>query len=135
MYFLCTVTTAALAQMYGSPEMPGQPAKAPTVDFKLVFIAQATPVCLSYLVLSQNEHPSLIRQTSIPTGYEFIFRQSWGMALNEEVLHRVVQTLRAEAYPPIADYLDAKVKSDAAQEAAYIAACQAVKAQHPKFTF
>ena len=38
---------------------------------------------------------------------------------------------RAE-YPPITDYLDAVVKGDQAAIAAYIAACQAVKAKYPK---
>jgi hypothetical protein len=38
---------------------------------------------------------------------------------------------RAE-YPPITDYLDAVVKGDPAGIAAYIAACQAVKAKYPK---
>jgi len=38
---------------------------------------------------------------------------------------------RAE-YPPITDYLDAVVKGDPAAMAAYIAACQAVKAKYPK---
>jgi len=38
---------------------------------------------------------------------------------------------RAE-YPPITDYLDAVVKGDQEGIAAYIAACQAVKAKYPK---
>ena len=38
---------------------------------------------------------------------------------------------RAE-YPPFTDYLDAVVKGDQAGIAAYIAACQAVKAKYPK---
>lgn len=38
---------------------------------------------------------------------------------------------RAE-YPPFTDYLDAVVKSDQPALAAYIAACQAVKAKYPK---
>ena len=38
---------------------------------------------------------------------------------------------RAE-YPPFTDYLDAVVKSDQTAMAAYIAACQAVKAKYPK---
>jgi hypothetical protein len=40
--------------------------------------------------------------------------------------------LRAAEYPPITDYLDGVVKGDQAQIAAYIAACQAVKAKYPK---
>jgi hypothetical protein len=35
----------------------------------------------------------------------------------------------------MADYLDAKVKNDAVQEATYLAACQAIKEKYPKFTF
>jgi hypothetical protein len=41
------------------------------------------------------------------------------------------QKRRAE-YPPVTDYLDAVVKDDQAAIAAYIAACQAVKAKYPK---
>ena len=41
------------------------------------------------------------------------------------------QKRRAE-YPPVTDYLDAVVKGDQAAIAAYIAACQAVKAKYPK---
>jgi len=42
------------------------------------------------------------------------------------------QRLRAAAYPPITDYLDAVVKSDQAQIDKYIQDCLAVKAQYPK---
>ena len=39
---------------------------------------------------------------------------------------------RRSEYPPFTDYLDAVVKDDQAGIAAYIAACQAVKAKYPK---
>jgi len=39
---------------------------------------------------------------------------------------------RAPLYPPMSDYLDGIVKGDTAQVDAYIAACLAVKALHPK---
>jgi hypothetical protein len=42
------------------------------------------------------------------------------------------QQLRAAAYPPMADYLDAVVKGDAAALQAYKDACMAVKAKYPK---
>ena len=42
------------------------------------------------------------------------------------------QRNRAAEYPPMADYLDGIVKGDTAQVAAYIAACEAVKAKYPK---
>lgn len=39
---------------------------------------------------------------------------------------------RANAYPPMTDYLDGVVKGDQAQIDAYIAACLAVKQENPK---
>jgi len=45
---------------------------------------------------------------------------------------RSYQELRASAYPPAADYLDAIVKGDTAQAQAYIDECLAVKAKYPK---
>jgi hypothetical protein len=39
---------------------------------------------------------------------------------------------RRAKYPPVTDYLDAVVKDDQAAIAAYIAACQTVKAKYPK---
>lgn len=42
------------------------------------------------------------------------------------------KTQRAKEYPPITDYLDGIVKGDQQQIAAYITACQAVKAKYPK---
>ena len=42
------------------------------------------------------------------------------------------QELRAAKYPPMTDYLDGIVKSDAAQVQAYVDACLAVKAEFPK---
>ena len=41
---------------------------------------------------------------------------------------------RAQAYPPITDYLDGIVKGDAAQVQQYINACLAVKTKYPKPT-
>jgi hypothetical protein len=45
--------------------------------------------------------------------------------------HAYIAERQAE-YPPMADYLDAIVKGDTAQQEAYIAACLAVKAKYPK---
>lgn len=42
------------------------------------------------------------------------------------------QRLRAVAYPPVTDYLDAIVKGDTAAQQAYIDACLAIKEQFPK---
>jgi hypothetical protein len=130
MFFLCTVSAADLGANYGSPMEPNLDA----VELKLITIGQA-PDCSSYLVLTEVEHEMLVKQSSVPEGYDFIFRQAWGLTINEEIIHRVIQTLRAESYPPMADYLDAKVKGAAEQEINYILACQAVKAKYPKFSF
>ena len=130
MFFLCTASAADLSANYGRPMEPNPDA----VDLKLIMIGQA-PDCSSYLALTEVEHEILVKQTSVPEGYDFIFRQAWGLTINEEIIHRVIETLRAEAYPPMSDYLDAKVKGDAEQETNYILACQAVKAKYPKFSF
>ena len=49
-----------------------------------------------------------------------------------QVILPTYQELRASAYPPAADYLDAIVKGDTAQAQAYIDECLAVKAKYPK---
>lgn len=130
MFFLCTVSAADLGANYGGPMEPNPDA----VDLKMIMIGQALD-CSSYLVLTEVEHEMLVKQSSVPEGYDFIFRQAWGLTINEEIIHRVIDTLRAESYPPMADYLDAKVKNDATQEAEYLAACAAVKVKYPKFSF
>lgn len=130
MYFLYTVQAVS---MYLDPMDLNYQEKRSKLPQDLVMIGQA-PDCTSYLVLSKAPHEILVRQTSIPEGYDFIFRQSWGLTINEEIIHRTIATLRAEAYPPMADYLDAKVKGDAAQEAAYVAACLNVKEKYPHFS-
>lgn len=132
--FLCTIAAKDLMELSGGPGMPGEEPKAPTVDLKLIMIGQA-PDCSSYLVLTPVEHTKLIKQSSVPEGYDFIFRQAWGLTINEEIIHRVIATLREEAYPPMSDYLDAKIKDDVEAEQAYIDACKAVKEKYPKFSF
>lgn len=52
--------------------------------------------------------------------------------LNQEWVATEYKRLREPEYPPITDYLDGVVKGDQQQIAAYIAACQAVKAKYPK---
>jgi len=138
MFSLYIVKTIDLQKMYGHRAMNivGDYVDSPrTVDFDLIMIGQKTPEASSYLVLSPSEHELLVKQTSIPEGYDFIFRQEWGLTITEDIIHRVIETLRAEAYPPIADYLDAKVKGSASQEKEYLAACAAVKVKYPKFSW
>ena len=136
--FLCTLTKENAYKLFGPPELdrgkiPQIPLNRPE-DFGLVFIAETDDVS-SYLALATKTNQYLVKQSSVPDGYKFTFRQVWGMTIDEETLNRIVSTLRAEAYPPMADYLDAKVKGDAAQEKAYLDACAAVKVKYPKFSF
>ena len=52
--------------------------------------------------------------------------------MGTDTVARVVSDMRAKAYPPAADYLDAVVKGDSVAIDAYKAACLAVKAKYPK---
>ena len=135
MFYLCTVEAKDLVTIFGRPTMPGEepvPPKYP--DLKIIMIGQK-PDCSGYLLLSNTVVAEFEKQSLVPEGYDFIFRQEWGLRITEEIIHRVISTLRAEAYPPMADYLDAKVKGDAVAEKTYLDACLAVKAKYPKFSW
>lgn len=135
MFYLCTVESKDLATIFGSRGMPGQDDTPPKyADLQTIMIGQR-PDCSGYLLLSNQVVKEFEKQTSVPEGYDFIFRQEWGLRITEEIIHRVIDTLRKESYPPMSDYLDAKVKGDTAQEQAYLDACLAVKAKYPKFTW
>lgn len=134
MFFLCTYKATDTGVLFGvrDPINPQNNTVAP--DLGIVVVGQA-PDCSSYLALAKTSNNKLKKQTSIPEGYDFIFRQSWGLTINEEIIHRVVSTLRAEAYPPMADYIDGIVKGNDTQVQTYIAACLAVKEKYPLFSF
>lgn len=135
MFYLCTAESTDLATIFGGPRIPEQesiPPKYP--DLKIIMIGQK-PDCSGYLLLADTVVSEFKKQTSVPEGYDFIFRQEWGLRITEEIIHRVISTLRAESYPPMADYLDAKVKGDEVAEKAYLDACLAVKEKYPKFAF
>jgi hypothetical protein len=135
MFYLCTVPANNLSTVFGNPGFDMTNTIPPKyTDLHTIPIGQ-TPDCSSYLLLTDQVVEEFTLQSSIPNGYDFIFRQEWGLIITEEIIHRVIATLRAEAYPPIADYVDAKVKNDSAQEADYIAKCQEVKAKYPKFAW
>ena len=135
MFYLCTVETTDLLTVFGTPSFGANDAVPPKYDnLKTIMIGQK-PDCSGYLLLSDTVVDEFVQQSSVPEGYDFIFRQQWGLRITEEIIHRVIDTLRAESYPPMADYLDAKVKGDSAQEQAYITACLAVKAKYPKFSW
>lgn len=135
MFYLCTVDAKNMSLVFGGPGVnPTEitPPKYP--DLKVIMIGQK-PDCTGYLLLSDTVVREFKKQTTVPEGYDFIFRQEWGLRITEETIHRVISTLRAESYPPMADYLDAKVKGDAVAEQAYLDACLAVKAKYPKFSW
>jgi hypothetical protein len=68
-------------------------------------------------------------------GFDFTYNQEWGLTINEEVVVRTISDLRKNAYPPMADYLDAIVKNDTAALQVYIDKCLAVKAKYTKLEF
>jgi hypothetical protein len=122
-----------MATVFGRQDI--QESTPPKYENLQVILIGQKPDCSGYLLFTNQVVAEFAQQQSVPEGYDFIFRQEWGLTINEQILHRVIATLRAESYPPMADYLDAKVKNDAAQEAEYIAKCQAVKIKYPKFTW
>ena len=135
MFYLCTVAATDLIVIFGNASIyPETPIPPKYENLNVIMIGQK-PDCSGYLLLTDTVVEEFTQQNSVPSGYDFIFRQEWGLTITEEILHRVISTLRAESYPPMADYLDAKVKGDIEQEQTYIASCLAVKAKYPKFTW
>jgi len=133
MFYLCSVEAKNMSVVFGGQARPGEnptPPKYP--DLNVIMIGQR-PDCSGYLLLTDKVVKEFTKQTSVPEGYDFIFRQSWGLRITEEIIHRVISTLREESYPPMSDYLDAIVKGDDAQKQKYLDDCLAVKAKYPKF--
>lgn len=131
MFSLCSVDSKDLSTVFGdiSNNIPPK-----YNDLQVILIGQKYD-CTGYLLLSNMVVQEFTKHNSVPEGYDFIFRQSWGLTINEEIIHRVISTLRQEAYPPMADYLDAIVKGDDVQRDKYISDCLAVKAKYPKFSW
>ena len=135
MFHLCTVEATDLSTVFGNPGFGPETEVTPKYENLNTIIIGQRHDCSGYLLLTDTVVEEFTQQNSVPEGFDFIFRQEWGLTINEEIIHRVIDTLRKEEYPPMEDYLDAKVKSDAEQEADYIAKCQAVKVKYPKFTW
>ena len=121
---LCTLNSNQSSALFGTPE-----ARTPKPD---VIIIGQTPDCDQFLVLSTTAYPQLVPVNEVPAGFDFTYCQQWGLTINAEVVARVIQDLRAKAYPPMADYLDGIVKNDTAQIETYRSACLAVKQAYPK---
>ena len=99
----------------------------------VVIIAQ-TQDCSSFLVLSKTNYTALEPFTSY-NGFDFTYCQQWGLTINEEVVVRTISDLRKNAYPPMANYLDAIVKNDNEALQTYLDACLAVKEKYTKLEF
>ena len=99
----------------------------------VVIVAQ-TQDCSSFLVLSKTNYTALEPFTSYD-GFDFTYCQQWGLTINEEVVVRTISDLRKNAYPPMANYLDAIVKNDNEALQTYLDACLAVKEKYTKLEF
>lgn len=135
MFYLCSVESKDMQTVFGSPGSREDERVNPKYpNLQIVMLGQKQD-CSSYLLFSDTVVDEFTKHNSVPEGYDFIFRQSWGLRITEEILHRVIDTLRAEAYPPMSDYLDAIVKGDDAQKQKYLDDCLAVKQKYPKFSW
>ena len=121
---LCVLNSSQFEALFGTPDSP-----TPKTD--VVIIGQ-TPDCSAFLVLSNTVYPEIEEQISIPDGFDFTYRQCWGLTINREVVDRVIQQLRKDAYPPVENYLDGIVKGNQSQIDEHIAKCLEVKARYPK---
>jgi len=117
------LNSSQYSALFGTPE-----ALTPKPD---VIIIGQTPDCDQFLVLTKTVYPQLVPVDAVPVGFDFTYCQQWGLTINAAVVARVVQDLRAKAYPPMADYLDGIVKNDTAQIQTYLSACLAVKQAYP----
>ena len=106
----------------------GKPEERKQVD--VVIIAQ-TPDYSNFLVLSKINYSAFEPFTGYD-GYDFTYCQQWGLTINEEVVVRTISDLRKNAYPPMANYLDAIVKNDNEALQVYLDACLAVKDKYTK---
>ena len=85
----------------------------------------------------RQEHPTL-KVGSNETGYTTLNNAEYEQTLSEWADARLkinavaYKEKRQSEYPPIHDYIDGIVKGDQTQVQAYIDACLAVKAKHPK---
>jgi len=77
-----------------------------------VMIAQ-TPSCDAFLLLAKDTEAAaaidfgqLELLDSVPSGFDFIYCQEWGLTVDDDVVDRVIADLRKKAYPSWEDQLD-----------------------------
>lgn len=136
MWYLVSINSQEIRTVFGDPlRFPNSEPIPPKYPNLVTIMLGQKPDISGYLFLADQLVEEFTRHNSVPEGYDFIFRQSWGLVINESVIHRVIDTLRAESYPPMADYLDGVVKNDQDQINTYVNACLQVKQKYPKFTW
>jgi len=99
----------------------------------VIQIIAQKPDCGSFLILSAKEISGLTALPTTPTGYDLTYCQAWGLTINDDVIRRIIQDMRAKAYPPGPNYLDAFVKGDNEALGEYVAECLKVKTDIPKW--
>ena len=89
-----------------------------------------------YKDLQNNLHvlDSAVFEYLLPAGSVPITDEEAAEITASKIVPLTYQQLRAAAYPPITDYLDAQVKGDDKQLQTYKDACLSVKAKYPKST-
>ena len=98
--FLCSLAANQSSSYFGTPQEP-------VVRNTAVVMVAQKPDCSSFLLLTSALDPLLTQHQTVPEGYDFTYCQEWGLTINDEVVQRVLQDIRRNAYPPIGDQLDA----------------------------
>ena len=73
-----------------------------------VTIIAQTETCNAFLFLSKDEQtivPGLELCSTVPVGFDFTYRQEWGLTINDAVVDRVITDLRKKSYGKWEDQL------------------------------
>ena len=63
------------------------------IERDVIGLAQ-TPSCDAFLYLSNETYDQLESLDSVPLGFDFIYCQEWGLAVNDTVVARVIEDLK-----------------------------------------
>jgi hypothetical protein len=137
MFHLCSITSSDLQNIMGNSNFPNEHIQPKYENLSFIMIGQKieNSAAVGYLILTETLVPEFTKHNSVPEGYEFTFKQEWGLTINEDMIHKTIETLRKESYPPMSDYIDAIVKNDENQKNDYLNKCLVVKTKYPKFSF
>ena len=73
----------------------------------ITMIAQ-TPLCNAFIFICKDEQtiiPGLEICYTVPVGFDFTYRQEWGLEINDAVVDNVIADLRKKAYGKWEDQL------------------------------